>query len=333
VPQSEVSDVGVVVIGRNEGERLCRCFDSLMDQVQAIVYVDSGSTDDSIANATSRGVHVINLDTSVPFTAARARNAGFEKLQELFPEIRFVQFVDGDVEVCEGWIQSARTTLDYEDKLAVVCGHLLEKHPDKTIYNKLCSLEWKATPGEALSCGGNSMMRAKALTEAHGFNAKLIAGEEPELCLRMRHDKWRILRADVNMARHDANILSFSQWWRRSTRSGHAFAEGYWLHRDSADHYRRSELRSILLWGVLFPIAIIAALPLTTVVSGAGLITYLALYFRIRANRIIFGDSQADAGLYARFCVLAKFPQALGTLQFFVLNVLLGTRRKLIEHK
>ena len=43
--------VGVVAIGRNEGARLRRCLTSLAGQCDRIIYVDSGSTDDSVAFA------------------------------------------------------------------------------------------------------------------------------------------------------------------------------------------------------------------------------------------------------------------------------------------
>jgi glycosyltransferase involved in cell wall biosynthesis len=68
---------GLVAIGRNEGERLRRCLISAQGVYDHVVYVDSGSSDDSVALAESFGAVVVVLDTARPFTAARARNAGF----------------------------------------------------------------------------------------------------------------------------------------------------------------------------------------------------------------------------------------------------------------
>jgi glycosyltransferase involved in cell wall biosynthesis len=98
-----MSNLGVVIIGRNEGERLIRCIQSLNVYIPFCVYVDSASTDGSIESAKNLGVCVIALDMSKPFTAARARNVGFEAMMKLFPHIEFVQFVDGDCEVLPGW--------------------------------------------------------------------------------------------------------------------------------------------------------------------------------------------------------------------------------------
>ena len=73
---SALHQIAVVVIGRNEGERLRQCLMSIDKGVAGIVYVDSGSTDQSIALAESLGAQVVELDASIPFTAARARNVG-----------------------------------------------------------------------------------------------------------------------------------------------------------------------------------------------------------------------------------------------------------------
>ena len=100
--------VGVVVIGRNEGERLRRCLESVRGAAQAIVYVDSGSTDGSVALATGLGATVVALDMRRPFTAARARNEGMRRLQAIAPDLVFVQFVDGDCEMVAGWLPLAR---------------------------------------------------------------------------------------------------------------------------------------------------------------------------------------------------------------------------------
>jgi glycosyltransferase involved in cell wall biosynthesis len=78
-------DIAAIAIGRNEGERLVRCFASLQGRVGLIVYVDSGSTDGSVAAAQDSGAEVVALDLSVPFTAARARNAGLARVLELAP--------------------------------------------------------------------------------------------------------------------------------------------------------------------------------------------------------------------------------------------------------
>ena len=122
---------GAVVIGRNEGARLKRCLASISDAT-ALVYVDSGSSDGSAKMARDRGVDVVDLDMSIPFTAARARNAGFAHLQDKFPDLHFVQFVDGDCELAKGWTERAARFLESRPDVAAVCGRLRERYPEKS---------------------------------------------------------------------------------------------------------------------------------------------------------------------------------------------------------
>ncbi len=116
---------GAVAIGRNEGERLRRCLKSL-SAATALVYVDSGSTDGSAQWAHAHGVEVIELDMSLPFTAARARNAGFKRLRFLVPDLAYVQFVDGDCELVEGWPEQSLSFLRTHLDVAAVCGRRRE---------------------------------------------------------------------------------------------------------------------------------------------------------------------------------------------------------------
>lgn len=160
-----------------------------------IVYVDSGSTDGSQAAARAHGAAVIDLDVkAAPFTAARARNAGFAHLKRLEPDVKFVQFIDGDCVLDEDWLAIALQTLEAQADVAAVCGRRREIEPERSIYNALCNVEWNTPVGEALAFGGDVMIRSEAFIAVRGFNDALIAGEEPELALRLREQGWRILR-------------------------------------------------------------------------------------------------------------------------------------------
>lgn len=216
-----MNDVGVIAIGRNEGERLRRCLASVTGRGMPVVYVDSASTDGSAELARSMGAEVVALDMSRPFSAARARNEGFERLMSVAPGVRFVQFVDGDCEVVEGWIEKARRELEARPDAAVVCGRRRERFPEASVYNRLADVEWDTPVGEAKSCGGDSMMRADAFRAVGGFDPSVAAGEEPELCQRLREKGYKVLRVDAEMTLHDSAMLRFGQWWRRAVRSGY----------------------------------------------------------------------------------------------------------------
>jgi GT2 family glycosyltransferase len=293
--------IGIVVIGRNEGERLKRCLDAVAASGAPAVYVDSGSTDGSVAAARARGVEVIELDPRLPFSAARARNEGFGH----FRGLRYVQFVDGDCVLAAGWIDKARRFLERHERVAVACGRLRERAPRATVYQLLCDLEWDLPAGEARACGGIALVRAAAFEAVGGFRADRVCGEEPELCARLRAAGWRIWRLPDDMATHDAGMTRFAQWWKRSQRNGYGYAA------DTA--IWRAESRRAWLWG--------AALPLTSLV-GVILLGYpglapLALYPLQVARLALRGArSRRENWLQALFLVLGKFPEALGQLQY-----------------
>jgi len=321
--------IGVVVIGRNEGLRLERCLRSLAHGADRVVYVDSGSTDGSVQMAQAQGVEVLALDMSRPFTAARARNEGFTRLQRLLPSMRYVQFVDGDCEVDAAWLGNAQAFLGARPDVAVVCGRRRERFPQRSVYNLLCDLEWDTPIGEAKACGGDALMRVDAFTQVSGFRPDLIAGEEPELCVRLRAKGWKIWRLAAEMTLHDAAMTRFSQWWRRSLRAGHAYAEGAFLHGRAPERHWLRESRRAWLWGLGIPLAIVFASGLLGVWA-----LLLFLIYPLQAVRLArrAGKPTRERWLQAVFLVLGKFPEMLGQVKF-LMNRFSAGKAVLIEYK
>jgi|TARA_R100001143_G_scaffold44583_1_gene39904 glycosyltransferase involved in cell wall biosynthesis len=323
--------IGAVVIGRNEGDRLKQCLTSLCNDIEHIVYVDSGSTDGSVEMALEMSVRVVELDMTKPFTAARARNAGLAVLLESNPQLDYVQFVDGDCEVQRSWLGLAFEFLSSHPDFAAVCGRRRERYPTATIYNQLCDIEWDTPIGEAKACGGDALFRVSALTSVDGYQDSLIAGEEPEMCFRMRQLGWKVMRLDAEMTLHDAAMTRFSQWWKRNQRAGHAYAEGYALHGKSSEKFKQSECLSILFWSFLLPLAIIVLsliMPFMLVLFMVYPLQILRLTMRYRPH---LSDVKV-AFAYAVSNVVGKWPQLTGMLQFFK-NKKLGLKSQLIEYK
>lgn len=303
-------EAAAVVIGRNEGERLIACLASLRGQASRIVYVDSGSTDGSVTAARAAGAEVVALDLSRPFTAARARNAGLDALAAgAIPDL--VQFIDGDCEIRPDWIPAARAFLAANPRAGVACGRRRERHPELSVYNRLCDAEWDTPVGPARACGGDAMMRRTALDAVGGFAPDLIAGEEPELCVRLRAAGWEIWRLDEEMTLHDAAMSRFGQWWRRVRRAGHAFAEGAHRHGAAPERHFVAETRRALLWGAALPAATLAG-ALANPWALVLLIAWPAQIVRL-ARR---GGGGRDAWERAIFLTIGKIPEALGALEF-----------------
>ena len=316
------------MIGRNEGGRLISCLASLRSKLETVVYVDSNSTDCSVEAAEQLGAFVISLDVDQPFTAARARNEGYAALRKLRPCIRYVQFVDGDCELDDAWLNTAVDFMARENDVAVVCGRRRERYPAASVYNYLCDVEWDTPIGSASACGGDSMMRADAFEAVNGFNAQLIAGEEPELCLRLRERGWKIWRLDAEMTRHDAAMMRFGQWWTRTVRWGYALAEVSLLHWYSPLAIWKSELARAIFWGVGLPVLI----GLMTLIRPVALVAVLIYPFQISRLAIARGSTSFSSWTYASFLTLSKFAEVHGILKFLWRRI----RRpsiKLIEYK
>ncbi len=292
--------VGFVIIGRNEGGRLATCIDSVLKETPLAVYVDSGSVDGSCDLARKRGLPVIDLDPARPFTAARARNAGAEWLIEHRPELQYFHFIDGDCELMPGWLEAALEAICAEPDLASVCGRRRERSPHASLYNQLCDQEWNTPVGIAETCGGDALFRIEPFKQVNGFSEDLIAGEEPDLCHRIRLNHWRVRRIDHDMTIHDAAMTDFHQWWQRSRRSGYATAQAY-SRRGSCEPLLRRQVASNLLWAlpILWPFW-----PLL----------WLRVYLR-------------GGPLQASFITLGKLPHLQGQIDYW------RHRRRLIEYK
>lgn len=325
--QSKPKSIGIVIIGRNEGERLTRCLAAIDIQQHHVVYVDSASSDNSVMKAQNASAHVIELDMSIPFTAARARNVGWQYLYKQYPELKYIQFVDGDCELKIGWLEEAITFLDINEKAAVVCGSLVEKFPQASIYNYMCNEEWKRKAGEVYGCGGIALMRLNALIKVNGYNAQLIASEESEMCIRMRQIGFVIYKIDVDMALHNAAILKFSQWWKRCVRSG--FASPL-LAEYQLKVGEKSALKGSIrpFFWVLLPLFIL----LLTFYSPFALILFVYIPWQV-LRVFLMNKDRSLAGLQSSFFnLLSKFPESIGVIKYLY-SRLKNKSSAIIEYK
>lgn len=315
--------IGIVVIGRNEGARLIKCLYSVLKAKVPVVYVDSQSSDNSVAEAEELNITTVILNLTKPLSAARARNEGFGKLIQDYPDIQYVHFIDADCELADNWLSSAVSALDKQEKVAVVCGRLHEKYRNKSIYMRLCDMDWYRKPGLIDACGGIATYRRGVFDQLGGFNATLIAGEEPEFCMRIRKNGWNILCLAEAMGTHDSSMVHFSQWWRRCVKVGFGYKSGIeW--NGWAKQYK-----STIVWGGFMPTAIL----LNLLWSNYSLL--ILMLYPIQVIRIFLKNknlSVYDNFIYSLFCVLAKFPQMQGVLKFY-LNRIIKRKQVIIEYK
>ncbi len=304
--------VDVVLIGRNEGERLVKSLASVTPQARNVVYVDSGSTDQSVDNAKRAGALVVNLDMSVPFTAARARNAGFEKLLELDETPQFVQFLDGDCIMSAGWLAHGASAMMSDAGLGLVTGIQAELRRDTTVFNQMSDFEWKRPAGPIDACSGNMMVRVSAFEDVGGFNPDVIAAEDDEFCTRLRNAGWRLVRIAEPMSLHDGGVLRFEQWWKRAERTGHGFAQVGQMH---PNYFVRERQRG-WVYGLALPGVAIAGAFVSPWVPLGVLALYGASYWKTAQGLKAEGLPSDEAMRHAAFLTLSKFPNVIGMIRY-----------------
>ena len=333
-----MTEVGVVVIGRNEGERLRRCLESIDPSAVSIVYVDSGSTDGSVGMARGKGVDVVELDTSIPFCAARARNEGYQRLVGSHPELICIQFIDGDCEIVDDWLTFAVESLLSRPDHAIVTGWLHEKFPENSIYNRMGDLEWNsAGAGEVDTVGGIFMIRRRAFDSVGGFDPTVAAGEEPELCQRLIDRAWQIVRLNRDMAVHDLAMAKFGQWWRRMVRSGYGSMDV--AHRFGVPTFRRNNWQ-VQIWSAWL-VVLMAGGTVAGIAqfSSTSLLAFLLIFaawpaqwLRVAVRTCRKGQTMRISVAYAFFIVIAFLPQIVGQITYFT-DRLRNRSFRLIEYK
>lgn len=316
--------MGVVVIGRNEGPRLIRCLESVLRLACPVVYADSNSTDGSVAKAKRMGAAVVRLDPSRPMNAARGRKAGFDRLLQMHPALKHVFFLDGDCELDAAFLPAAQAAMLARPEVAVVCGRRRERHPQASVYNRMADLEWNTPVGECESCGGDALFSVRAYVQAGGFDDTVLAGEEPELCSRIRRQGFQVLRIDVAMSWHDMNMHQLSQWWRRGVRSGYGALDV--RRRHGVQDFNRL-LVSAWVWVLVWPllsVALVAGVDFSVSSTAAG---WLALFaasllplqvLRVARTGRQRGLALPDALAYGALMMVNKWACAWGQLKWMM---------------
>jgi GT2 family glycosyltransferase len=308
-----VNRVGIIVIGRNEGDRLKRSLQSVIALDLPTIYADSGSTDQSVKYAESLGISVVKVDMSIPPNASRARNLGFQQLLLKYPYIEYVQFLDGDSRLIKEWIHEGLEIFFENPPVAIVCGTIHEDMQSPSVYSRLFELEWRKTNGEIAACSGIMLIRSSVFNDVKGFDPQIIAAEDDDLCIRVRQKGWKILKIESHMATHEANISSFSQGFT------------------SERHFVRQTL-SAIAWGFILPLCALVPVFWTHGRSLLFLFGYPILFFRILYNSYKKNWTLNEGLLYAFYGTIAKFAHVIGIVKY-LWDKIRGKQAKIIEYK
>jgi glycosyltransferase involved in cell wall biosynthesis len=331
----DTPSLSVVVIGRNEGDRLVRCLQSvaamrLPNSQPAIIYVDSASSDGSAERAASLGAKVILLAPGRT-SAAAGRNAGWRSAKS-----DIVLFLDGDMTIAPDFVQESIGEFR-NPAIGVVFGDCRESDPQDSIYNRILDLDWIVPVGAVEYCGGAALIRRELLERIGGYNEHLIAAEDTELCARIRATGSTILHVDRPMVRHDLAITRFSQYWRRAVRSGYAYAEvAEQISPNDAPAWYRNARRNRIQGAAM--VALIAAGPVLSIKFGSfvpllAVITIIAALALRTAIRTQWKKSPLSTRLlHGLHSHLVQIPLLFGQLKY-MRDRSRGRSSELIEYK
>jgi glycosyltransferase involved in cell wall biosynthesis len=211
------SSLDIIIIGYNEGTLLRDCIHSaklaaaeLRDRTgipALITYVDSDSTDSSVALARAEGLPVLRAPPGYR-TPANARNTGM-----FLTHGDFVQFLDGDMTLELGWLPAGIAFLSSRSDVAGVAGYRDDIRP--TALGPLHIKNYYKSPAHALpagdSLGGAFLFHRRALEAIRGFNP---ACHEEELYAKMAFADLRLGLYRIPhpmIVHHDEKIATFRQ--------------------------------------------------------------------------------------------------------------------------
>jgi cellulose synthase/poly-beta-1,6-N-acetylglucosamine synthase-like glycosyltransferase len=295
-----------------------------------VIYADSGSIDGSVQLAQSMGARTITLQPERP-SAALGRNAGWRAANG-----SIVLFLDGDTILHPQFV--AESLSEFADsEIAVVWGHRRELYPERSIYIRTLDLDWIYLAGRTPYCGGDALFLRDVLAKVNGFDETLIAGEEPELCRRIAAIGFSILHVDRPMTGHDLAIYRWRQYWKRSTRAGHAFAEvsdrfkatdqSFWTEESKRNRNRALFLVGLALMGLSGTIFLRSPWPLLLVCLFFGVIAMRSAWKVRWKSKDVFA-----LALYGIHSHLQQVPIYVGQLQYKI-NRRRGKRAMLVEYK
>jgi glycosyltransferase involved in cell wall biosynthesis len=215
-------DLSVVLISRNQEWNISRLIGSVLrclpDNISTeVVLVDSASTDRTIEIARTYPVKIFQLKPDQILTPSAGRWVGTR-----FSTGDFILFLDGDMELCEGWVERALLVMQTMPDVAVVCGPWINlpkaMQRDDVSVDTNSAEEGYSFAGANI--GGAALYRRSVLNEVGTFNPYLYSDEEPELSIRIRHAGYDMLKLNHPIAYHYSDpseaISTLIQRWKRN---------------------------------------------------------------------------------------------------------------------
>ena len=234
---ASTTSVSVVIVTRNERERVRGCIESVLTLCEGVdsevILVDSNSSDGTVEVATEYPITVLQIPTDDLSTPGAGRQVGFRHASG-----DLVLFVDGDIHVSDGWLEGAIRTVEQSPDVAGVDGVLAESEADgdSSEEKESSTRETDRAEGDPERVDhllGVALYDADALEAVGGFDPWLDAMEDIDLGYRLRRAGYRLLRLPAVVGSHPKSV-GYGEI-RRRWQSGYMYGIGQGLRKSSTD--------------------------------------------------------------------------------------------------
>lgn len=212
--------LSIVLISKNQAWNIARLIESVTQESACassveIVLVDSASTDQTVKLADRYSITILRLWPDQRLTPAAGRYVGYK-----YTMGDLVLFLDGDMELHPGWLKKALQVVQDRHDIAAVTGQVIDlpkvvRADDKPPQAK----QSMDAATEIPYASGAAMYRRSVLKEVGTFNPHLYSDEEPDLCIRIRHAGYRVVRLQYPIAYHysdpKGSLSTLVGRWRR----------------------------------------------------------------------------------------------------------------------
>ncbi|MDP3542422.1 MAG: glycosyltransferase family A protein [Elusimicrobiota bacterium] len=202
------ASLDVVIVARNEGKIFEKCCASVEKAVAvlaeragiraSVVYVDSYSTDGSVAVASRRGFRIARPPDWY-YNCANGRTAGY-----LLTSGEFVMMLDGDMELAKGWLADGLAFLESRPDAGGVAGVRDDMRLAGDAFIRIPDYHRISAPVQGVGddVGGAFLFRRAALDAAGGFEPAVVPEEDFVLYAQIKRKGWELYRIDKPMIVH-----------------------------------------------------------------------------------------------------------------------------------
>ena len=200
---TEPCSVSIVIKALNEEKNICAAIESSLAAVAKVggevVLADSCSSDRTVELASKYPVRVVQFSNAGERCCGAGPQLGYQHARG-----EYIYILDGDMEMCDGFLEEAVAFLALHPEAGGVGGRLVERNTESLEYRERAARNHShLQPGEVDRLDGGGLYRRLAIEES-GFmsDRNLHSYEEFDLGVRLRSLGWKLWRLPLPSCTH-----------------------------------------------------------------------------------------------------------------------------------